>query len=233
MNIFGKRKNKSLIYKKMRGVSMVSENAIRRIHDKAIESYDKKECLEIGLNDESKDCVTVDFGDKADYSGDIRGCFAQHGGYEPVLEIESLPIEYWKIVKLVHTVEHIEWLYQQVMFNWIYSLLEPGGMIYVDTPNLDYIVQVYNRNIELLNKGLSPEYPYNDHPDFDSMSLDNLVPWVNYKLFSGCSPNDYHHTCYNNLWLGQMLSKCGFCKIKIFAGKSLLAIAEKRGEDNG
>jgi len=229
MRFFGRRKNVNFLYSSMKGISMVSENTIRRIHNKILEVNDKKECLEIGLNDESEECVTVDFGDKADYSGDIRGCFAQHGGYESVVTIESLPIEYWKVVKLVHTVEHIEWLYQEAMFNWIWSLMSPGGILYIDTPNLDYIIRVYNRGVSFLNKGFKPEYPYNDHPDFDSMSIENFIPWVNYKIFSGCSPNDYHHTCYNSLWLGQMLLKCGFSKIKIFAGNSLLAVAEKRG----
>ena len=229
--MLGKKKRYG-IYNVVGDVSLVSENAIRRLHDKLLDSNIKKECLEIGLNDESKQCITVDFGDKADITGDIRGSFAPHGGYEPVNSIEMLPQDFYKVIKLVHTVEHIEWLYQKVMFEWVYTLLDNNGYIYIDTPNLDYIISLYIKNVELFSSGKSLQYPFADHPDFrvDEM-VENLVPFFNYKLYSGCSPGDYHHCCFNAMWLGIILESSGFSKIKIYAGRTLLALAVKESNN--
>ena len=227
-----RRRKRLSIYNVVKNVSIVSESAIRRLHNKILETLEKKECLEIGLNAESENCVTVDLGDKADYTGDIRGSFAPHGGYEPVDAIEYLPQDYWKIIQLVHTVEHIEWLYQESMFNWVYTLLRDKGYIYIDTPNLDYILDIYKKNLDLLADGKELDYPYRDHPDFapDEM-LHNFIPWVEYKLYSGCSPGDYHHCMYNAIWLSIMLETSGFKKIKIHAGRTLLALAVKENDD--
>lgn len=227
------RRKRLNIYNVVKDVSIISEKAIRRLHEKILDMNEKKYCLEIGLNDESIDCTTVDLGDKADISGDIRGSFAPHGGYKPVNEIECLPQDYWNMVQLVHTVEHIEWLYQKSMFEWVHTLLQDEGVIYVDTPNLDYVIDKYKENMKLLGRGEQLNYPFQDHPDFtpDKM-LENFIPWVEYKLYSGCSPNDYHHCLYNAIWLGMILEASGFKKIKIHPGKTLLALAVKETLDN-
>lgn len=227
--MFGRKRK---IYNPIKGISLVTEKTIRRLHDTIIAGSEQKYCLEIGLNEKSTDCVTVDLGDGADITGDIRGSFAQHGGYEPVNSIEMLPVDYFFIIKMVHTIEHVEWIYQQVMFDWLYTLVKPGYYIYIDTPNLDNIIKIYNSNVKLFSEGKPLNYSYSDHPDFSANEIkENFIPWINYKLFSGCSPGDYHHTCLNAVWLSQLLVKSGFVNIKIYGGDTLLAIANRPEED--
>jgi len=212
-------------------ISYVSERSVRGLHDTILRTEEPKYCLEIGLNGKSEDCITLDLGSKADIVGDIRGAFAQHGGYKPVEEIEKLPLDYFHLIKAVHVIEHIEWLYQQVMFDWFFDLIAPGHYLYVDTPNLDYIIEIYNNGIQSMNKGNKLEYPMSDHPDFTKdRYIENFTPWVNYKIFSGCSPGDYHHTCLNSIWLGNLLHAAGFENIKIHSGRSLIAIAMRPKE---
>ena len=194
---------------------------------------DKEYVLEVGYNGKKEDCYTVDFGGKADYNGDIRGCFtSDFSASEDLLKIK---MEHYRLIKVIHTIEHIQWIYRQSMFEWFRSLLGSGGVLYVDTPNLEVIAKVYVENLNRVKEGLPPSYPFHEHPDMhrDGTPTDlegNMQWWVNFKLYSGCSPGDYHHACYDAYSLGRTLSEAGFERIQLYSGASLHAIAHNPGE---
>lgn len=235
-NVFRRRRNNIFRSFGLTEVSCTSRRAIIRMVESWERETDKEYCLDIGSTDRSGQYVTLDFEDGADYVGDIRALFAPQGGYEATPSLLSLPEDFFKLIRMSHLVEHIEWLYQRSLFEWVFEFLADGGHLILDTPNLEYIIDVYTRNMSAAAKGKSVSYPYKDHPDFYtdgeiSNLLENLVPWVNYKLYSGCSFNgthyDFHHTCFNIFWLGLLLEQAGFVKIRIYNGKSIYAVATK------
>lgn len=220
----------------LKDVSCTSQKAIQRMVEAWEKEIDKEYCLDIGTSERSHQYNTVDFVEGADYIGDIRGLFAPQGGYETTESLRGLPEEFFTLVRMSHLVEHVEWLYQRQLFEWVFEFLADGGHLVLDTPNLDYIVDTYRQMIVDMKKGKVIQYPSSDHPDFvtEGQPIDlvgNCIPWVNYKLYSGCSfdgvHNDYHHTCFNIYWLSLLLEQVGFTKIRIYNGRSIFAVATK------
>ena len=213
------------------------------VHSDTIESYldkfsyeDKDVCLEIGDIGPKDNCLTVDVRDDADYVGDIRGCFSSD--YSATDDLSRIPLGRFKIVKLIHTVEHIQWIYQDALMAWVLTLLDSGGMIYIDTPNLEYITKVYLSNLQRLEAGERVKFPGREYPNMvdDSGKLVNpekdLQPWTNFKLYSGCSPGDFHHCMYDAYWLVRMLAFVGFEDINISSDETLKAVGFKVGDSN-
>lgn len=215
---------------------IVSASSIDSILNK-FQYEDKSNCLEIGNISPNDKFITVDMRDGADYVGDIRGFFIDWVDIDN--RLAKLPVGKFVYVKVSHTVEHIEWIYQELLFKWLGKLLKPGGLIYIDTPNLEVIAKIYLENLSRLKNNQAIKYPYQDHPDMTVTGggprdlNGDLQPWVNYKLFSGCSPGDYHHTCYDVYWLGRVMANAGFERIKIDNGQSIRAVAFKPGELEG
>lgn len=224
----------------LHNVSSTSYNAVARFIVKLETESEKMYCLDIGSNKQNDKYNTVDFVDGADYVGDVRGLFAPQSGSEPSQSLLTIPEGFFKLIKVSHLIEHIEWLYQDSLFEWLYVLLQDGGHIIIDTPNLDYVIKMYNKNMKRLESLEKLDYPLSDHPDFNSGNesdmITRFVPWVNFKLYSGCSfdgeHNDYHHTMYNIYWLGQVLERAGFSSIRIFEGQSLYGVACKKEQNS-
>jgi hypothetical protein len=213
----------------------ISDRAIdKKLVDMA-RNHDRSECLDVGSGtDKSELFSTLDIRKEfePDYLGDVRCLFAP-GYMERVQEYPDLlriPENGLMVLKMQHLVEHIEWIYQEFLFEWAMKALAPGGIMYVATPNLAYSVGVYVKNRKRQKRGNDISYPISEHVYLKPGVNYDLQRWLNFKLFSGCSPGDYHYSSFDRLWLYEILILAGFEKISIYDGSTLKAIAYKPGQ---
>ena len=154
-----------------------------------------------------------------DITGDVKAFFSPDVEIEDYPDLSRLNGTTFNEIRVVHFIEHIEWIYQKPMFHWIYEKLNNRGKLVIETPNLEWIAKSYLKNRR------SGEYP-DEHPSLDGRN--DFVPWVNFKLFSGCSPGDYHHTMYDKVWLTQVLRQTGFAANVRPSGSTLYAVGLKK-----
>lgn len=219
----------------------ISEGSIEATVIELAQRYGKSLCIDIGSGDDKNNSLrqeeliqTLDTREEfePDYLGDIRTIFVPDDPDKPTKINESLLSirkNHYMLIKLQHVVEHIEWIYQEFLYRWIMDLLAPGGVVYIATPNLEYALGVYYVNRKKQIRGKEVKYPIDEHIYFKPGVTSDMQRWVNFKLFSGCSPGDYHHCCYDRQWLGDMLLSSGFDNISIHDGSTLKAIAYKPG----
>lgn len=226
-----------------RGASVYGHVGLRAIEDldnRLADEFGKQYCLDLGsgkygAEDKRFTSVDIDPATGADIIGDIRCLFAPADHFREKIkdypDLEQLVgvYEAFKLVRLRHIVEHIEWIYQEVLIDWVLRLLQPGGAIIIYTPNLEFILKVYSANLDLYRRGKALKFPVHEHPYLKPGVPWDVVRWANFKLNSGCSPGDFHHCIYDELWLGNLLNEMGFERIALFAGQSLAAQAFKPG----
>jgi len=175
------------------------------------------------------DYYSIDKNPKLDcsFTGDIRTLFAPVYCNETPRSLKKVKSYSFNFVIMQHIVEHIEWIYQQSMFNWVYSILNYNGVLFVETPNVEYIVKQYLSFTSSLA---------NQHPDINKNDPDANIKWLNSKLYSGCSTNkfkdgcvdgDFHLCMYNKDWLCNILELTGFRHIQINAEDTLSCLAYK------
>jgi predicted SAM-dependent methyltransferase len=153
-----------------------------------------------------------------DFEGDVRGLFCDDYA-DKVGNLREIPLGVYDEVLARHFVEHIEWIYQEALFRTIYMWLAPGGKVVVETPNFPYIIRHYT------SRRLRKRFPLNEHPNITTRDGVNLQWWINFKLYSGCSPGDYHHTIYDAHLLRYVLESTGFESVKIRSSETLVAVA--------
>lgn len=160
-----------------------------------------------------------------EFYGDIRSLWNPKD-FPDVGNLDEINENFYDIVAAVHFIEHIEWIYQHHLFEYARMWLKPGGYFVVETPNLEWIAKVY------LDKRFRNRFPMNEHPDIKTRSEMDFRRWINFKIFSGCSPGDYHHCLYDATMLRGMFEKAGFTNIKIKRGPTLWGIGQalKEGE---
>lgn len=223
------------------------DSVVAKTVNDALAKYGKGLCLDIGSGVSPHPCCTTldmvaekelkDENGKvtkvvvADIVGDVRQLFAP--GYMEHLEDDS-PLHrikpgFYRVVRLHHMLEHVEWIYGDFFFRWVFSILCDGGMVSIDTPNAEISTRVYIANMDRIRKGNFPEYPSHEHPYCNPDVPWHIQKWFNFKLFSGCSPGDYHLASYSAYGIGCMLAEQGFERISIFEGYSVLSVAYKPG----
>jgi len=212
-------------------ISFVGSHAINSMLKDA-ESRSKEEVLEIGdIN--LDDRLTVDFVEGADYVGDIRAFFSSD--YEFTDSIRALQARQgsFAVVRMQHVLEHIQWIHQAACLQWVNSLLDDGGMVYIETPNIEFVAKMYLKNLENLENGKPVRFPANEYPgmlgDVDNSEKNemNFWKWINFKIYSGCSLGDYHHCAYDPYWLSRMMKAAGFGQISMCARDTVRAIGFK------
>jgi len=230
-------KKASLIPDVYKDVSFVKPDRINAFTDRWARQYGKTYCLDIGVgNDNAELFTTVDIDPecKPDIVGDIRCLFAPSDYYADMKkdypDLRKLETGSFMYIRVKHIIEHIEWIYQQALFDWLGSMLGNGGLLEIDTPNLAYIAKIYLAGSTRQGLGAMPKFPANEHNDLRQSESSDLQRWVNFKLFSGCSPGDYHHACFDAFRLCDLLKKHKFERISIYNGSSLRSIAF-RSED--
>jgi hypothetical protein len=214
--------------------SSITNGKMDSIIDDIVEKYGKEFCLNIGAGKESnKKYTTVDLDKKAmpTMYGDIRCLFVQSPEYKEKLkeypELYNIQSGYYVYVRFCHIVEHIEWIYVPSLFDWIYNILATGGLLTIDTPNLEFIAKAYLKYLEIEYSGENPRFPAKEHGDLSVYKLGDMQRWINFKIFSGCSPGDYHHSCIDKTLISRFLHDAGFDKVYINNGSTLRVLVYK------
>lgn len=196
--------------------------------------YGREYCLNIGAGsqkDANFQTLDIDTSCEPDYVADIRCAFAASDYFRDRAneypDLSRIQPNQFMLIWEQHTAEHIEWIYQQTHFQWLYQIIAPGGCIVIEVPNLEFIARVYLKNLDRQRKGDHVRFPAQEHGDLSETESSDMQRWVNFKLFSGCSPGDYHHVCFDPMLLWRMTSLAGFEKISIWNGTSLKAVAYK------
>lgn len=222
----------------------VSAKSIRSI----VEDYEangREYCLDVGSTewlDDKYESVNFKKFEGLTYYGDIRTMFSP--GYmddaDRYPDLARIVKGKYKLIRAVDVVEHIEWIHQPFLFRWLRELLVDGGLLYIITPNLDFITQLYARAMKKLSAGKSLDgFPFDEHAYTKAGEPFDIARWTNSILYAGCSSmmvedqrrGDFHHCCYNKIWLEAMLSRTdmsgGFTNIRIHCDQRLEAIAQK------
>lgn len=203
------------------------------------EEFNKRNKLDIGSGNIKSNMMTLDkkADAKTDYRGDIRTQFApvyieSKRKYKNLMSIRKC---YFKFIRMQHTVEHIEWIYQKAMLQWISGLLTNDGILFIEVPNVEWILDTYNKY-----RG-AKEFPlYNQHPDIDQYDPNALIKWLNSKIYSGCSTNkfedgcidgDFHLCMYSPELLITNLDESGFVKVEISNDDTISCLAYKENLD--
>lgn len=218
--------------------SNISASAFDKTVVELARKYGRDYCINIGAGAESNDLFkTLDINPdcKPDYVGDIRTLFAASSYHRDRAaeypDLRRINPNQFMLVKMQHTAEHIEWIYQQGLFEWLFLIIGSGGALAVEVPNLEYIAKVYARNLERQLDGREPKYPWHEHNDLRQEETTDMQRWVNFKLYSGCSPGDYHHVCFDRLLLARLMKKAGFERISIWVGDTLKSLCFKPGSE--
>lgn len=211
---------------------------------KSIESEGKDYCVNIG-NDVDKDKYqTISMEKPCDFFGDFRCCFApgykEHIGEYP--DLSDIPYGHYRLVRCVNQTASVEWIHLETMFQWMRKLLSPGGVLYIVTPNADYIVREY---IKAMNRFYESREVKSDifgqHPYLAKKRPPDIARGLNFKLFSGCSLSEYEgglkrgdnkFSVMDAVWLEYMLIvdeyANGFVDVYIdYSSDYLYAIARK------
>lgn len=231
-NIAGRVKNKVARYG-----GNISEPAMDRMIKDAAEKYEKALCLDIGAGIIKDDNFTSndirdDFG--VDIMGDIRSLFVSDyaKNLEAYPDLDTIKPNHYMVIRLNHIVEHIEWIYQEVFLDWVFKMLAPGGFVCIATPNLEFVAKVYLDQLKRQRVGKKVIYPHNEHSYCQEGVPSHMQKWVNFKIFSGCSPGDYHFCMYDRRFLHDVLIQMGFRDLKFFDGPILRVIAYKPKQQN-
>jgi len=142
-------------------------------------------------------------------------------GQLPHLEInwdisKKIPIGDQKVSEILanHVIEHLGWLKLiPVLEDW-YRLLCTNGKLFIRTPNLEYIANMYRNN------KISKEHP-DDETNIRKYYGD-LSPsmWANLKLFSGQTyAANFHNLCLDSKTLVNISRKIGFRYCQPFNGR--------------
>ena len=208
----------------------------------------KKLEIGVGVHDKSskqaEDIITVDMNKAVDpdIHGDIRAIFCPDYDLEDYPQLTGIADakETFTDIIAVHIIEHVQWIYQHDMFAWFEQLLEPGGTLHIETPNLNYIAQVYLKNkrwrwasfVERLNGRKVKLFPEGQHAMCPTgMDEVELRWWTNYRLFSGCGRGDYHHCIFDAVLLRNVLQKF-FKKVKVLERRDVLFATAIKKEDH-
>lgn len=143
-------------------------------------------------------------------------------------------------IRLFHFVEHIHWYNQPSMWRWLWLLLDEGGMLEIATPDLEYVLKTYTKQLRKFSFfSRKVRFPQEEHPDISGHSPADLSRWVTFKLYSGGSYSpesglhDYHLGLYDRYRLQHDLETAGFRAIKIRRRRGSLLAKAFRGQTEG
>lgn len=212
----------------------VNYDRMCNITERAVNEAGRSFCLDFGagnLHDDRFTTIDIDPVTNPDLVIDIRVLFAGSDHYRELSDrypdAKKITGGYM-LIRMLHAIEHMEWIYQRAMFQWLFSILGQGGKLFLATPNVEYAAKIYVQNLERLEAGKFPAFPRNEHPDFINTNRGyDVVRWFNFKLYSGCSWGDFHHCMYDRYWLVNVLAEVGFTDIMYADGNTLYVLASK------
>lgn len=107
-----------------------------------------------------------------------------------------------------HVIEHISWRDNFHFISELRRVLMPGGKVFLRTPDLDFIVRVYQHGLT------TPEYKPDE--EFLLKHFGKITPglWANVKIFSSQDyPSNLHRSIYTFTTLKELLEKYDFREI--------------------
>lgn len=209
----------------------VNEQSIDQMIDGYERQYEKGLCLDVGagnVNNGKYQRLDVSPDHDPDILVDVKDLFDFDPSNSDINAIRPKEVSYM-LVRLHHVAEHIEWIHQKRLFYWACELLMPGGMVAIATPNLEYVMGVYQINLKNREWAKPMKYPVEEHPYLNVDVHSDMQWWTNFKLFSGGSPGDHHFAAYDRWSLCDMLAYSKFTDIKVHDGATLRAVAYKQG----
>lgn len=217
----------------------VAYDRMERIVERTASDIGREFCLDFGagnLHDDRFTSIDIDPETNPDIVLDIRVLFAGSDMYRDLAEqypdADRVDGGYL-LIRMLHTIEHIEWIYVRAMFQWLFSILAPEGKLFLATPNIEYAAKLYVENLKRLEQGHFPAFPRNEHSDFtDGGRGYDLTKWLNFKVYSGCSPGDYHHCMFDRYWLLNMLQEVGFVDTLYIDGNTLYVLTTKPSDQS-
>jgi hypothetical protein len=141
--------------------------------------------------------------------------------YPNVGNIGSVASDFYDSVTATQFLGQVEWIYQEQLLALIFSWVAPGGTFTVEEQNLPYIARHYT------SRRWRRKFPVGQHPKSASRGGVGVQNWLNFKLYSGCSPNDHRMAIYDKHLLKPLLLGAGFTKVKLSSGTVLKARATK------
>lgn len=205
------------------------DSAILKKWDNMVEKLNREDILDLGSGYQTGNFMRLDI-DKdtnPDFHMDLRA-FCGIAPYDKDLglysDVKKLDVKF-KAVRAMHFLEHIEWIYQDTILKAIMDFLQPGGFLFIEVPNLKYIIDVYMDQIQKrLLKGKEINFPKQEYSFQDDDPM-NIYKWFNFKLFSGCSPGDNHKCMYDIINLQDTLEKIGFEDIEMSDENTIKCVA--------
>lgn len=221
----------------LRSVSFINSDKMNELICDVAKQFGKEHCLDIGTGHDDAEYYTtvdMDIACKPNIVGDIRCLFAASDYYREMLpdypDLKNLKSRSFYYIRLKHVVEHIEWIYQQSLFEWLSNIIASGGCIEIETPNWRYIAKMYSEQIGIQDSGGAPKFPAGELNGLDVTNPIDFQRWIQFKVFSGCSPGDTHHACFDVYSLCYYLQHNNFTDIRVYNGSSLRVFAIRKSD---
>jgi len=123
---------------------------------------------------------------------------------------EALPFPENCAIELLsnHSIEHCSWLDVEFVVRDWFRVLQPGGRVFLRTPDLDFICRT-------LLEGKTTREAALDESNMVRIFGDcGPAEWANIKLFAGQDyPGNFHMFCLNMDMATRLFTRCGFKKI--------------------
>ena len=171
----------------------------------------RKPILQLGGPSRDDGCDVVDFpgmGSDPLYVGDIRALWNPTDYPDPG-NLTMIPEGFYSRLLVHRFCSRIEWIYQGDLFAQFFRWLAPGGQIEVEDINLPFILRHY------IKRRGRKTFPITDHPEIGNRDGVSLQRWVNFALYSGCSPGDTRNSIMDKHLLRAYLKAAGLTKVRV------------------
>jgi predicted SAM-dependent methyltransferase len=117
----------------------------------------------------------------------------------------------------IHVIEHQSWRDGEKILREWYRVLNKNGMLYIATPNLKFIAEMYIDGIKGGRKWLQDyKILHEQEKEFININgVPSLDKWANFKIFSSTGGGDNHYALYDSKTLVALMEKVGFKDIII------------------
>jgi len=153
---------------------------------------------------------------------------------EYVAPMDNIPVpdRTFDKVKSIHVIEHQSWRDSKKILSEWHRVLVPGGELYIATPNLKFIAEMFLDGLAGGDKWLK-DYEIMCPEEQEHIKIEgvpNVAKWANFKIFSSTGDADKHLACYDVVSLTKLLEEIGFEKITIQSNEDSLVMRAYRRE---
>jgi predicted SAM-dependent methyltransferase len=107
-----------------------------------------------------------------------------------------------------HSIEHVSWLDVEFVVKDWFRVLQPGGRLFLRTPDLEFICKTY------LERKTTKEHPVDESNMVRIFGDCGPSEWANIKLFAGQNySGNFHMFALDMDMATRLFTRCGFKKI--------------------